>query len=53
VAICIKTILSKLRYSEKPIGLTAEEKDVIRLAWYRKIVKRSDVVEREFLRTIE
>jgi len=53
VAICIKTILGKLRYSATPIGLTAEEKDVIKLAWYRKMVKRSDVVEREFLRTNE
>lgn len=53
VAICLKTILAKLRHSEMPIGLSEEEKEVIRLAWFRKIVKRSDVVEREFLRTIE
>ncbi|MEX2235592.1 MAG: RNA methyltransferase [Cyclobacteriaceae bacterium] len=53
VAICLKTILAKLRRSQTPIALSPDEKDVIRLAWYRKIVKRSDVVEREFLRTIE
>jgi tRNA (guanosine-2'-O-)-methyltransferase len=53
VAICLKTILGKLRSSDVVIGLSEEEKDRIRLAWYRKIVKRSDIVEREFLRTIE
>ena len=53
VAICLNTILGKLRGSGLPIGLTDSEKESIRLAWYRKIVRRSDVVEREFLRTIE
>lgn len=53
VAICLNTILHKLRQSGSAIALTAEEKAMIRLAWYRKIVRRSDVVEREFLRTIE
>lgn len=53
VAICLNTFLSKLRKSETNIGLAPEEKDMIKLGWYRKIVKRSDVLEREFLRTIE
>lgn len=53
VAVCLNTILGKLRRSEHFIGLTEEEKAVIRLAWYRKIVRRSDLLEREFLRTIE
>ena len=53
VAICLNTILGKLRRSDLPIGLSDPEKESIRLAWYRKIVRRSDVVEREFLRTIE
>lgn len=53
VAICLNTILSRLRQSQTNIGLSPEEKEMIKLAWYRKIVKRSDVVEREFLRTIE
>ncbi len=53
VAICLNTLLHKLRHSDSAIGLSAEEKRIIRLAWYRKIVRRSDVVEREFLRTIE
>lgn len=52
VAICLNTLLGKLRQAGANIRLTEEEKEVIRLAWYRKIVRRSDVVEREFLRTI-
>jgi tRNA (guanosine-2'-O-)-methyltransferase len=53
VAICLNTILPRLRKSLTDISLTEEEKDQIRLNWYRKIVKRSDIVEREFLRTIQ
>lgn len=53
VAICLNTVLSRLRESRHAIGVSEEEKDQIRLSWYRKIVRRSDVVEREFLRTIE
>jgi tRNA (guanosine-2'-O-)-methyltransferase len=53
VAICLNTILRKLRQSSQDISLSLTEKEKIKLAWYRKIVKRSDVLEREFLRTIE
>ena len=53
VAICLNTILVKLRQNGAPIGLSEKEKEMLRLVWYRKIVRRSDVVEREFLRTIE
>lgn len=53
VAISLNTILQRLRESNAQMALSEVEKEVIRLSWYRKIVKRSDVVEREFLRTIE
>jgi hypothetical protein len=33
--------------------LTQHEKDQLRLSWLKKMVKRSDLLEREFLRTIE
>lgn len=52
VAICLNTMLGKLRRSATSIGLSEEEKDIIRLRWFRKIVRRSEVVEREFLRSI-
>lgn len=51
--ICLNTILHKLRHAGAAIGLTEEEKAMIRLTWYRKIVRRSDIVERDFLRAIE
>ena len=53
VAICLSTLTKKLRNQEDSKGLTEEEKNVIRLNWFRKIVKRSDLLEREFLRTIQ
>jgi tRNA (guanosine-2'-O-)-methyltransferase len=51
VAISLNTLLSKLRSREMPFHLSEDEKSLIRLNWYRKIVKRSDIVEREFMRT--
>jgi tRNA (guanosine-2'-O-)-methyltransferase len=53
VAICLNTLLSKLRKSNTDITLSSHEKDMIKLAWYKKIVKRSEILEREFMRTIQ
>lgn len=53
VAICLSTILRKLRQSAVNIYLSEAEKEAIRLSWYRKIVRHSDILEREFMRTIE
>lgn len=53
VAISLYTLLGKLRRSDTRIALSEQEKDALRLTWYRKVVRRSDVVEREFLRTNE
>jgi len=53
VAICLNSLMTKLRASKKNIELTDEERDMIRLQWYRKIVRRSGLIEREFLRTIQ
>jgi tRNA (guanosine-2'-O-)-methyltransferase len=52
-AICLNSLIAKLRLGSENFGLSREEKEVIRLIWYRKVVKRSDIIEREFLRTIE
>jgi tRNA (guanosine-2'-O-)-methyltransferase len=52
VAIALNTFMQKLRQSEHDIFLSDEEKQHLKLQWYRKIVKRSDILEREFLRTI-
>jgi tRNA (guanosine-2'-O-)-methyltransferase len=52
-AICLNTLIPKLRQSNTAWQLTSAEKEFIRLQWYRKIVRRSDVIEKEFLRSIE
>ena len=52
-AICLNALIPKLRQSTAAWQLTSSEKEFIRLQWYRKIVKRSDVIEKEFLRSIE
>jgi tRNA (guanosine-2'-O-)-methyltransferase len=53
VAICLSTLMKKLRESGVDFHLTEEEKRLIKLEWFKKIVKRSDLLEREFLRTIQ
>lgn len=52
-AICLSTTISKLHASEINWQLTEEEKAIIRLNWLRKIVRRSDLLEKEFLRSIQ
>lgn len=53
VAICLNTLVAKLHANGSFTGLQDEEKDFLKLKWYRKIVRKSDLIEREFLRTIE
>ncbi|MEO7988898.1 MAG: RNA methyltransferase [Chryseolinea sp.] len=52
VAICLSSLITRLHASPDDYGLSETEKDAIRLEWYRKIVKRSHLIEREFIRTI-
>ncbi len=52
-AICLNTLVTKQHASGKFDGLSNEEKELLKLKWYRKIVRKSDLIEREFLRTIE
>ncbi|MBS1682821.1 MAG: RNA methyltransferase [Bacteroidetes bacterium] len=51
-ALCLNTFLTKLRLSEINWQLTEPEKEMLRLQWFRKIVRRSDLIEQEFLRSI-
>jgi tRNA (guanosine-2'-O-)-methyltransferase len=54
VAICLNTLIAKLHQdSWEKYGLQSEEKEELTLQWYRKVVRKSDVLEREFLRTIQ
>ncbi len=52
-AIILNTLLTKVRSSGVTWSLSEAEKESIRLQWMRKIVRRSDLIEQVFLKTIE
>jgi tRNA (guanosine-2'-O-)-methyltransferase len=52
-AICMNSLTSRLRRSDVPWRLKQEEKDQLRLEWYKKVVRRSELLEREFMRSIQ
>ncbi len=56
LSVSASLVLSILRekLEESPLSwqLTAEEKDEIRLKWYRHSVSRSDILEREFMKNL-
>ena len=51
-AICLNTLLTKVRASDAAWQLSLEEKESLRLQWYRKAVRRSELIEQEFLRSM-
>lgn len=53
VAVSLTLLMSRLRENNVTINLTTHEKDIIKLLWFCKIVRRSEIIVREFLRTIE
>lgn len=48
-AVCLHYLTSKIRSSAVKWKLTDEEKDEIRLDWVRSVIRRVDIVEKEFL----
>jgi tRNA (guanosine-2'-O-)-methyltransferase len=52
-AICLRALMLKINKADLDVGLSEEEKFQLRLAWYRKIVRKSNILEREFLRSIK
>lgn len=52
-AICLNTLVPKLHRSEVDWHLLEEEKNEIKLRWLRKMMKRPDIMEREFLKSIQ
>ena len=48
-AICLNTLITKLRGSDIPWALSEEEMNAIRWHWYKKVVRRSNLIEVEFL----
>lgn len=53
VAITLTTLFAAIRRHNTGHFISSDEKDKLRLDWYRKIVRRSDLIEREFLKTIQ
>jgi tRNA (guanosine-2'-O-)-methyltransferase len=51
-ALCLQAVLPRLRQSSVIWQLSEAEKDFIRLQWYRKMVRRVEIIEREFLKTL-
>lgn len=49
VALCLHVLLGKLKDSEMNWWLKSEEKEQLRLEWYRRIVKRADLHEARFI----
>ena len=47
-AISMNILLTRLRSLDVPWQLTENEKDSLRLEWYRKCVRRCEIVEKEF-----
>ncbi len=51
-AICLNILLTKVRASNVEWQLSEQELETLRLQWYRKTVRRSDLIEKEFLRSL-
>jgi tRNA (guanosine-2'-O-)-methyltransferase len=51
VALCLNVLMKKLHAGAWTYGLSGAEHDVLKLAWYRKVVKRSDLIEKRFLQS--
>jgi len=49
VAIALSTIVSRLHGSDLDWHLTEREKSELTLAWYRAVVRRSDLIEKKYL----
>ncbi len=52
-AICLNTLVPKMRASEVQWQLSQSEKDEIRLRWLRRMMKRPEIMEKEFLKSIQ
>ncbi len=50
VAICLFELSNKIRALKIDWQLSDNEKDTLTLEWYKNIIARFDILEREFLR---
>lgn len=47
-AICLNTLMPKLRASDVPWQLSDREKETLRLKWYKKCLRNPELLEKEF-----
>ncbi|MBZ0246806.1 MAG: TrmH family RNA methyltransferase, partial [Cyclobacteriaceae bacterium] len=52
-AIFIYELMKKIRSSEVDWELTAQEKEALKLIWYRKSIRRSEIIEKKYLESIK
>lgn len=52
-AICIYELMTRIRSSEVNWKLTAQEKEALKLIWYRKSIRRSEIIEKKYLESIK
>jgi tRNA (guanosine-2'-O-)-methyltransferase len=52
-AICLNTLVPKMRASDVQWQLSSEEKEEIQLRWLRRMMKRPEIMEKEFLKSIQ
>ncbi|MEQ8361763.1 MAG: RNA methyltransferase [Cyclobacteriaceae bacterium] len=52
-AICIYELMIKIRSSGVDWKLTAQEMEILRLSWYRKSIRKSEIIERKYLESIK
>jgi tRNA (guanosine-2'-O-)-methyltransferase len=53
VAITLNSFINRLPRENFQFGLSEEEKEELTLQWYKKVVRKADLLEKEFLRTIQ
>lgn len=53
VAICVNSLITRLHQYGNNFFLSEEEKNDLRLSWFRRIVRGADLIEKEFLRTFK
>lgn len=52
-AICIYELMTKIRSTDVNWKLSVQEKETLKLIWYRKSIKRSETIERKYLESIK
>jgi tRNA (guanosine-2'-O-)-methyltransferase len=52
-AICIYELIAKIRSSKMNWQLTTKEQEALRLIWYRKSIRRSEIIEKKYLESIK